>query len=119
MQRDYCDATDKGMLCSGKTTVGKLLAEALQYPFVDVDSLVEQSTETTIAEIFASEGEESFREVETATLKVTSLFSHACAILYTVNLLQGDSMHCLVRLGPLFVSLQCCDVQFSVLVSWR
>ena len=55
---------------SGKTTVGKLVAQALQYPFLDVDTLTEQSTQMKIAEIFANEGEESFRDLETATLKV-------------------------------------------------
>ncbi|MDJ0590422.1 MAG: shikimate kinase [Pleurocapsa sp. MO_226.B13] len=61
-----------GMMGSGKTTVGKLLAEKLNYGFIDTDDLIEKSVQKTIAEIFASEGEARFRELESQTLSKVS-----------------------------------------------
>ncbi len=58
-------------ICSGKSTVGKLVASALKYPFLDSDTLIEQLAGCTISEIFREEGEESFREVESQVLQVS------------------------------------------------
>lgn len=55
---------------SGKSTVGKLVASALKYPFLDSDTLIEQLAGCTIADIFRDEGEESFRDLESQVLQV-------------------------------------------------
>ncbi len=56
---------------SGKTTVGQLLAAQLGKEFIDVDARIEQVVGKTIAEIFADDGEDWFRELETsATLEL-------------------------------------------------
>lgn len=56
---------------SGKSTVGPALAERLELPFVDVDQLIEAGTGRSIAEIFATDGEKAFRDLEReATLAV-------------------------------------------------
>jgi shikimate kinase len=52
---------------SGKSTVGRLLAERLGVEFVDIDEVIEQRTGKLIGEIFAEEGEPAFRRLETAT----------------------------------------------------
>jgi shikimate kinase len=49
---------------SGKSTVGPLLAERLRLPFSDVDAVIEQRTGRSIAEIFADDGEPTFRALE-------------------------------------------------------
>ncbi len=49
---------------SGKSTVGARLAKCLGMPFVDTDALVIQEAGMSIAEIFAREGEEGFRQRE-------------------------------------------------------
>jgi len=49
---------------SGKTTVGRLLAEHLAWKLVDTDRLIELDAGITIAEIFASQGEAGFRRRE-------------------------------------------------------
>lgn len=54
---------------SGKSTVGKLLAEQLKLNFIDFDRYIEQGEGRTIAEIFDSEGEERFRTLEHEYLK--------------------------------------------------
>lgn len=59
-----------GMMGSGKSTVGRLLGKALQYPLLDTDALIEQSTKNSITDIFAAEGEEAFRDLETDVLQV-------------------------------------------------
>ena len=57
-----------GMPGSGKTTLGKQLAQELNYSFVDMDEEIEKSERKTINEIFAEEGEEEFRDIEQDTL---------------------------------------------------
>ncbi len=53
-----------GMMGSGKTTVGKLLAEKLDQPFIDLDDLIEENENRSIPEIFQQEGEIYFRKAE-------------------------------------------------------
>ena len=57
-----------GMMGAGKSAVGRPLAEALGYRFIDADSAIEQVAGTTIPEVFAAEGEAGFRSLETAVL---------------------------------------------------
>ncbi len=52
----------------GKTTVGRRVAELLGWQFVDCDALVERSSRCSIAELFATRGEEAFRALEHASL---------------------------------------------------
>lgn len=61
-----------GMMSSGKTTLGKKLAKALNYQFVDLDKLIEKDQGMEISGIFARHGENYFREVESRILKETS-----------------------------------------------
>jgi shikimate kinase len=58
-----------GFMASGKTTVGRLLAERLDWNFVDLDKVIEDRAGTTVADIFAGEGEAGFRERETEALE--------------------------------------------------
>jgi shikimate kinase len=53
---------------TGKTTVGRLLAEALKWPFIDTDPLIELRAHTSIAEMFARFGEPFFRDLESAVI---------------------------------------------------
>lgn len=56
-----------GMMASGKTTVGGLLAAALGRPLVDTDALIEEKEGRTIPAIFAADGEGYFRDRERET----------------------------------------------------
>lgn len=53
-----------GFMGSGKTTVGRMLAEEIGWRFADLDDDIEHSQRRSISEIFAAEGEESFRRME-------------------------------------------------------
>lgn len=53
-----------GAPASGKSTIGRLLAELRGWRFVDVDEQIEQHTGRTIADIFATDGEPVFRQIE-------------------------------------------------------
>jgi shikimate kinase len=53
-----------GYMASGKSTVGKLLAGRLSVDFIDMDEWLEKETGKTVAEIFQTEGESTFREKE-------------------------------------------------------
>lgn len=55
-----------GMMSSGKTTVGKQIAQKLNMEFVDIDDIVEKVTDTPIPEIFEKYGEKRFRDMEGA-----------------------------------------------------
>ncbi len=53
-----------GMMGSGKSTVGKILAEALGWRFVDTDAKIEKRAGKPISRIFAEDGEAAFRHME-------------------------------------------------------
>ena len=53
-----------GFMATGKTTVGKMLAEQLKYEFVDTDDLIVERCGQTVAEIFREKGEAAFRRME-------------------------------------------------------
>jgi shikimate kinase len=63
-----------GMMGAGKTTVGQLLAEKLQYRFIDIDNVIETVSHKTINQIFAQEGESAFRQLETDVLVQVSAY---------------------------------------------
>ena len=54
---------------SGKSTVGKALANHLNLPFVDTDTLIEDKAGKKITDIFVVDGEDVFRALEFETLK--------------------------------------------------
>ena len=58
-----------GFMGSGKSTAGKKLASLLGWNFIDLDKSIETSAGKSIADIFASEGEESFRKTEAHFLR--------------------------------------------------
>ncbi len=57
-----------GMMGAGKSAVGRPLAEALGYRFLDADDAIAQVAGRSIPEIFAGDGEAGFRQLETAVL---------------------------------------------------
>ena len=58
-----------GFMGAGKTTIGKKLANALKYEFIDTDEWIEKEQGRKISDIFAEDGEAVFRDMETDLLK--------------------------------------------------
>ena len=61
-----------GFMCTGKTSVGKKLAEKLNFDFLDTDDLIESKVGLKITEIFERYGEPYFRDIETQVVKEVS-----------------------------------------------
>jgi shikimate kinase len=57
-----------GMMGSGKSTLGKSIAEKLDYGFIDTDTEVEKAQGKSIPEIFEIDGKDKFRQIETQVL---------------------------------------------------
>lgn len=88
-----------GMPGSGKSTIGRRVASALNLPIVDSDLLIEQAVGKPCGEVFAEMGEEAFRELEAehvaralATGGVVSLGGGAVLNEKTRNLLQRHTV---------------------------
>ncbi len=58
-----------GMMGSGKSSIGRRLAAALELPFSDADTAIEQAAGMTVEEIFRNHGEPHFREGEERVIK--------------------------------------------------
>ena len=71
-----------GFMGSGKTTVGKVLADFLGCPFMDLDDLVVKKAGKSIPDIFAQDGEPAFRELEARLLRQTvEKYAESAAVL--------------------------------------
>jgi shikimate kinase len=67
--RGAADVVLVGMMGTGKSTVGRLLAGRTGRPLLDSDELVELRTGKTVRELWAEHGEPGYRELETAALR--------------------------------------------------
>lgn len=65
-----------GFMGTGKTVIGKALAEMMAMEFVDMDDLIEQREGITISEIFETKGEPYFRRVESKVAEDVSRCSN-------------------------------------------
>lgn len=68
-----------GFMGTGKSSVGRLLAEQLHYSFLDTDELIESRTGKTVSAIFAGEGEAAFRKQEQAVVAELA-FRNRCVV---------------------------------------
>jgi shikimate kinase len=58
-----------GLPGSGKSETGRILADLMDLPFIDLDRYIEENEEETISDIFSESGEAYFREIEADTLE--------------------------------------------------
>lgn len=100
-----------GFMGAGKTTVGRLLASRLEWPFVDLDQEIEARAGRSIREIFAQDGEAAFRQVERELL--VEALSHDPVVLaagggtltFPENLEMTRARAMVVWLSPDFATL--------------
>jgi shikimate kinase len=62
-----------GFMGTGKSSVGRLVAEALHFAFLDTDTVIEARAGKTISQIFDEQGEAAFRELEKRIVKELEL----------------------------------------------
>jgi shikimate kinase len=90
-----------GVSASGKSTVGRQLAKLLGLGFIDLDEVIEKLTKKPISEIFNSQGESAFRELEMQTLtSLQGLRSHVLAV-GGGALLSPEAIKIAKKIGPL------------------
>lgn len=58
-----------GFMGSGKSTVGRMLADQIGWRFADIDDDVEAAAKTSITELFTQQGEEEFRRLESEAIR--------------------------------------------------
>lgn len=95
-----------GMMGSGKTTVGKVLAEALGYSFIDSDLYVEQAIGgLSVSQIFNEYDEKFFREKESEALR--ELSSMPCQVISTGGgaVVQSHNWHYMKRGVTVFLDV--------------
>lgn len=91
-----------GFMATGKSTVGRKLAARLGLKMIDTDDLIEEKAGRTISDIFADEGEEFFRDLESeAALAVAELSGHVIITGGGIVLRQRN-MEALKKAGPVF-----------------
>ena len=90
-----------GMMGSGKTTCGRLLAERLGRPFVDCDEWIERSAGRTISELFAAYGEWGFRELERRAVRELSSQNNLVIAAGGGTVLRQDNVDALRQSGVL------------------
>ena len=88
-----------GFMGCGKSSVGRRLSELLSCSFVDLDSVIEEREGRTIPEIFASDGETAFRQMEKEALEHILFMPEIrqCAPLAPSQLSLGPSPYAGVR----------------------
>lgn len=91
-----------GMPSSGKTTVGKIVADILGKKFIDTDAEIYNTTGRTPAEIIEIDGEKAFRDIETETIKKVSTFSGAVIASGGGAVLREDNVCALKANGVMF-----------------
>ena len=91
-----------GMPSSGKTTVGKILADNLGKSFVDTDAEIYKKTGRTPAEIIEQDGEKIFRDIETEKIKEVSRVSGAVIATGGGAVLREENVCALKANGVIF-----------------
>ncbi len=98
-----------GFMGSGKTTVGRHLAELIERPFEDLDSRIESAAGRTIADIFSKDGEAAFRRQETRALAalLAEMRSGSVVALGGGTFVQDENERLLKNSGGLTIFLEC------------
>src|SRR5690606_2687706 len=88
-----------GVMGSGKTTVGRLVAERTGRGFIDLDEMIEKSAGRQIVEIFDDVGEDGFRVLELEVLREVSSATHAVIATGGGIVIRPENREILQRLG--------------------
>lgn len=102
-----------GMPASGKTTIGKLLAENLNhYILYDTDSIIEKTNGMTISEIFKNFSEDYFRKLEYDTIKMVCTGKNKIISIGGGAFENPDNRATLLKFGKVFYLKSDLDVLY-------
>jgi shikimate kinase len=88
-----------GFMGAGKTTVSRLVSEALRRPCIDLDERIESTTGRSVREIFEDVGEEAFRQLESAELASLSDLDSSIVACGGGIVVRDDNRSLLKRMG--------------------
>ncbi len=94
-----------GFMGSGKSTIGPILANTIGYDFLDIDRRIEEKEHRVIEEIFSTNGEKLFREVEREVLDTVSKLRSVVVSLGGGTITGSDNLH-LVKTSGVLVYLK-------------
>ncbi|PKM99097.1 MAG: shikimate kinase [Elusimicrobia bacterium HGW-Elusimicrobia-2] len=90
-----------GMMGSGKTAIGKILAEKLRMRFFDMDTHIEKTAQKKIKDIFADGGEALFRQMERELVKCLSALDGLVISTGGGIVLNGENINDLRKKGKI------------------
>ncbi len=91
-----------GMPGSGKTKMGRILAERFGLPLVDTDQMVVEKAGKSIPEIFGAQGEPAFRDLEAAAVQEAAALNGAVIATGGGVILREENMAALRETGLVF-----------------
>jgi len=91
-----------GLSGSGKSSLGKRLSARLRRPLLDTDAMVEARAGKTISRIFAEDGEEAFRNLETLCVREAAAAQKAIIVTGGGVVLREENMKALAATGGFF-----------------
>ena len=91
-----------GMPASGKTTIGRIIAQKLNRELIDTDLLIEKDQDMTIPQIFHQFGENYFRDVETRIIKEAAAKTGTVISTGGGAVLRGENVEALKLSGRIF-----------------
>ena len=95
-----------GFMGAGKTTLGKALAKDLDISFIDLDQYIESRYMKSVSQIFATRGEQGFRDIESRMLREVGEFDDVIVSCGGSTPLIGDNMDFMLQHGQT-VYLKC------------
>ena len=95
-----------GFMGAGKTTLGKALAKDLNISFIDLDQYIERRYLKSVSQIFATRGEQGFREIESRMLREVGEFDDVIVSCGGSTPFIGDNMDFMLQHGKT-VYLKC------------
>jgi len=95
-----------GFMGTGKSTIGRIVAERLGWRFVDTDALITDRTERSIAQIFTDDGEAGFRQLEAVACCDAAAGCH-CIIAVGGGALLDADVRALFSERAVVINLRC------------
>ena len=91
-----------GFMGTGKSTVGRVVAQKLGFHFIDTDDVIEQTSKAKISDIFAEHGEVYFRDLESQAVKSVALMKNQVVATGGGVVLRSSNIDLLRTGGPIF-----------------